>query len=575
MNRLSTLNLFILTGLALFYSACPPAARAQQALLWLPSGTAGTAEIITLLENNRDLRLTAALEDLPGELGNRIRNLETEGRLELALTPAGAPPLPLLYSPAHDSVKWEGKPSTSALPGTDRYFSGLRFGFMREAALRRPDKLTPGIAIPPGGLMEDYFPLAKALGARWLACGPLASTAAAVFMAEGVTAVPFVSVSTRSTAETNRFLVFDETAAGDPASVRALLAGELKSPLRQKILTVSEAIKHLTAAAATPAEIAALASPWNNDGPGPGDYTRWASAPAQRGALAALARTRADLILHLNACLGDYAAAKPAFDEYFSAEDGARLMALASANPDVASETEIELRSALGNAYRLMRKTPPSWIFSSLTDADSAARDTEQLQTNTTANGFEIKNTARQPELKGPAAGLSKTADPYKVWKLDRLKLEVLPDAVAFRFVPLEIDNPKKLDSGFSQVFLDLYIDINGRPRAGQSKFLAGRPLRPFPENAWEYALEITPYKAALYTATAAGPKAVALPAPRVQDGAITVNVPRGILKGNPLRWAYSALMLESADLKTFSIADHITADISNGYIHAVRPGGK
>jgi len=558
----------LLAGVAALFFLCPAVGRAQRALLWVPAGSVGTGEIITLLENNKDLRLTAAPEEIPAELGNRIKKLEDEGRLELALRPAGNPPLPLLYYPSLESVKWEGKPSTAAFTGNDRYFLGLRFGFLRDAALKKLIKIPPGLAMPPGGLVEDYFPLAKSLGVKWLACGPLASTAAAVFTVEGVTAVPFTSAAATAPAATDRFLVFDETAAADPAAVRAQLAAELKNPLSGKKLTVSDALKTALSTTAAPGDIAALASPWGTSK----DYTRWAATPVQRGALAALARTRADLMLHLNACLGDYSAAKPAFDEYFSAEDGGKLLALASPDQETASETEIEMRSSLGNAYRLMRATPPPWIFSSLAEAVPATQDAEQLQISVSTGNFEIQNVGRKPELEGLTAGLPATADPYKLWKLDRLKVEVLPETVVFRFYPLTIDNAKMLPSGFSHIALDLYIDINYRPRAGQAGLLPGRPLRPFPENAWEYALEITPYQATLYTATAKGPAVTAVVQPAVQDGAITATVQRGALKGNPLLWAYSALMLEPAGAKNFLIADYIAADIANGYIYAVRP---
>ena len=580
-------------ALTAFFLLCSAAgqARAQQALLWVPSGAAGAIEIIALLESDRELRLTAALPGLPAELEARAKKLEEEGRLEIALRPAGDPPLPLLYYPARESVRWEGKPSTASFSGTNTYFLGLRFGLVREAALRRLKKIPAGLVVPPGGLVDDYFPLAKALGVKWLACGPLASTAAAVFTADGLAAVPFAAAPASSSSAAGLFLVFDETAAQDPAALRALLAAELKDPARGKKLTVTEALRTAPSSASDPAEIASLASPWNAPSPGApspgdgtgggdlssrsGDYTRWAAAPAQRGALAALARTRADLMLHLNACLGDYAAAKPAFDEYFSAEEGGKLLALASADPETARETEIEMLNALGNAYRLMKKTPPAWLFSSLAEADSAAQSAEQLQISVTPGGFEIKNIERKPQLTADHSALPKTADPYKIWKLDRLKVEVLPDTVVFRFYPLEIENSRKLPSGFDSIALDLYIDVNQRPRAGTTRLLAGRPYRPFPENAWEYALEINPHKASLYLATAKGPAIAATVPPKAADGAITVSVPRSALKGNPLVWAYSALMLEPVDAKNFAIPDYIAADISNGYIYALRPGRK
>lgn len=546
------------------------AAHAQQALLWLPAQSSGEEGIIALLEENKDLRLTAAFSGIPKTLADRIVKLESDGRLELALRPAGDPPLPLLYYPSLEQVKWEGKPSTAALADNNPYFLGLRLGLARDAAFTELGKVPAGIAIAPGGVVADYFPLAKALGIRWLACGPFASTAAAVLEVNAIAVVPFVNFSTFPAApEERRFLVFDETSAADPAALRAELAAALKSLPGGKTLTVSQAVALSTPAAVTPAEIAAGAAPWS------GDYTRWACVPAQTGALAALAKTRADLMLHLNSCQGEYKTARRAFEAYFAAENSAKLLALASADPDAARETEIEMRSSLENSYRLMRKPPPPWIFSSLSAAAQAPESSGRPQVTLSAAGFEIINGTAKPALPAPPPDLPKDADPYRIWKLEKFSAEVLEDTVIFRFYPQEIENSRKLASGFDHITLDLYIDINHRARAGISSLLDGRPLRMFPENAWEYALEITPLKASLYAARANTPSVAATVTPETADGAITITLPRSALKGNPLLWSYAVLMLAPGDARSFSIADHITASIANGYIYAVRPGKK
>jgi len=120
MNRLHTALLALL-----FFPAALPA---QQALLWVPAGQDGTAEILGILEKGADLRLTAAFDGvLPKDLAARAARLESDGRLETALRPAGDPPLPLLYYPASSSVRWEARPSTSSF-SNEQYFLGLRLG---------------------------------------------------------------------------------------------------------------------------------------------------------------------------------------------------------------------------------------------------------------------------------------------------------------------------------------------------------------------------------------------------------------------------------------------------------------
>lgn len=566
-------------ALALFL---PALAAAQRALLWVPADAQGAEGVLAALEQDTGLRLTAAFPPLPRNLEERVRKLEKDGRLEFALRPAGDPPLPLLYYPSSALVNWSGKPSTATLP-TDQYFLALRLSLARDAAAKAFKKTPAGLVSPPGGLEADYFPLARALGLKWLAAGPLTAGAtgevllpgtgaAAIASADGVYAVPFMNFSTAPSYSSGlSFTLFDETSAADPAALRALLEAELKAASPQKKLTVSEALKLALSTEAAPAGIAAAVSPWS------GDYTPWASSPLQAGALAALAQTRADLMLHLNASQGNYLQASPAFEEYFSAEDGGKLRALASADAAAAGETEIELRNALGNAYRLMQRTPPPWAFSSLADAAAGPAQAEKLLVTALPGGFEIKNVSRPPQPPSSTPGLPAGADPNRIWKLAGIRVEQSsdPEGILFQFSPLELDNSLRKTSGFSHIRLDLYIDVNHRPRAGMSRPLEGRPLRFFPENAWEYALEVSPAGAVLYKVTPKGPvSAGGLPA-KAEDGRISVRVPAALLKGNPELWGYAALLLAPKDGGGFAITDHISEEIANGYIYAVRPGRK
>ncbi|MDO8804882.1 MAG: glucodextranase DOMON-like domain-containing protein [Elusimicrobiota bacterium] len=545
-------------------------AAAQQAMLWIPAQTPGAEEIVTILEENKNLHLTAAFTILPENLEKRLEKLKKDGRLELALRLVGDPPLPLLYYPALETVKWEGKPSASSLAENNRQFLVFRLSRASAAAKKDLKKVPVGLVIPQGGMLEDYFPLARSIGVKWLATGPLASTAAAVFEAGGISAVPFIAFSTAAQAGNGlHFTVFDETSGQNPSETRALLAAELSVATPGESLTVSEALKVVVSSAASPAEITRMSVPWS------GDYTPWASAQQQKAALAALAKTRSDLMLYLNACGGSYSAAEPAFDKYFAAEDGETILMLASENPDIKREAETGLKNAIANSYGVMDKTPPRWSIVSTGGEDEIPEKAGRIYIKSGPDGFEIKNISRVPELPVPAPHLPGTADPYKIWKLDRFKVEMLADSVVFRFYPLEVDNSSGLASGFGHIALDLYIDINRRPRAGRNRPLRGRPFRFVSDSAWEYALEINPVKAVLYAVTPGGTVIAGSFLPKVEEGAVTIRVPRSALKGNPRLWGYSALMLAPKDAKSFFVADYIAAGIFKGYIRAIRPGRK
>jgi len=76
--------------------------RAGTAPLWIPREQAPIDDVIARLEEDKDLKLTAALGELPAPLAEKIKDLESKGRLELAARPAGDPLIPLFYYAGHD-----------------------------------------------------------------------------------------------------------------------------------------------------------------------------------------------------------------------------------------------------------------------------------------------------------------------------------------------------------------------------------------------------------------------------------------------------------------------------------------
>ena len=231
----------------------------------------------------------------------------------------------------------------------------------RDAYARSFKRPPEGFVSAPGGTVAEYIPLARALGFKWLAAGPLVSTAPFSFIdAEGVSIVPFSFPRRRwnaapqpsncpavselntelcrcappSVAKLNSgvvdppcFFVFDETSDGARSRPRAALLAFLSAGNSSPFMTASEALKTAVSTAAQAAAAAQLTAPWS------GDHTQWAGSTLQSGALTAFARTRGDLMAHLNAKQGDYKAAQAAFIEYFSVESGPKLLKLSDQDP--------------------------------------------------------------------------------------------------------------------------------------------------------------------------------------------------------------------------------------------------
>jgi len=554
--------LLLTLSFLLFFSR---AANAQQALLWIPAEDSDKGEVLDLLETGKDLKLTAALGALPKLLEEKANKLSADGRLEPALRAQGDPILPLFYYPGERSVLWQDKSSTP-IASNDQYFLALRLMQAKDAYVKTFKIPPQGLVNSPGGFLADYLPLIKALGLRWAATGPAVSTAASVFECGGVYAVPFVKYSSQpAPGAAMAFTVFDETLPGEQAETRKGLLSSLSVKPAGGWLTVSQALKLAVSTSAAADELSTV-RPWS------GDYTPWAAAPAQTGALAALAETRSDLMLYLNEKQGDYKAARDAFEAYFAAEDTQRLARLASADPNLSREAETETQSSLSDIYRLMKRNPPGWLFSGLAGALDSEITQDQLSVTVDTAGFRAVNSSRKPELPARSPGLTKDSDPYKVWKLAALETVLGETDTVFKFYPLQIDNSQRSNAGFSYARFDLYIDINHRPGAGSTKLLEGADGRLFPDNAWDYALKVSPGAAALYLATDKGPKLLGQAAARLENGAITVRAPKTLFGGNPLSWGYAALLLAPEGGGKYFITDYIAADFSNGYFYALRP---
>ena len=466
--------------LLILFLLLPAQLRAGAAILWIPGEHAPLDDIIARLENDPNLKLSAALGEIPPPAAEKIKALMAAGRIELAARPAGDPIVPLFYYPREDTVRWQNKPSSAAF-SNDPFFLALRMSDARDAYARSFKRPPEGFVSAPGGTVAEYIPLARALGFKWLAAGPLVSTAPFSFIdAEGVSIVPFSlppaaggtvapqpsscpAVSELNTelcrcappsvAKLNSgvvdppcFFVFDETSDGPGAGSRAALLAFLSAGNSSPFMTVSEALKTAVSTAAQAAAAAQLTAPWS------GDYTQWAGSTLQSGALTAFARTRGDLMAHLNAKQGDYKAAQAAFIEYFSVESGPKLLKLSDPDPEAARETEIEIQNALGNVYRLMDKTPPGWLFSALADMKVKTENADKVTVIKSSDGFILSTPRPRRSLRVREAGVRYGQDPTRSGNWPKWPS---PDRRRYRFRFFLAGRPGALRTGLCRARFD------------------------------------------------------------------------------------------------------------------------
>jgi hypothetical protein len=106
--------------------------------------------------------------------------------------------------------------------------------------------------------------------------------------------------------------------------------------------------------------------------------------------------------------------------------------------------------------------------------------------------------------------------------------------------------------------FVDIYLDLNNQRGAGLSQLLPGDNAFMQPEDAWEYALRIDRYQAALYRAGRAEPVLVRT---FMVNRRYVIEIPRSVLRGNPLRWGYQVVTLSRQNHTAWTIEDFLSGD--------------
>ena len=261
-RSLTCLSLHLSASLFLYLFIAPSRLNAGTALLWIPRGHDSMESVVSRLETDQNLKLTAALDEIPAGLAERIKDLSSQKRLELAARPQDDPVIPLFYYPREESVSWANKSSDGSY-GNDPFFLSLRMSDAREAYVKNLGLPPEAFVSPPGGLVSAYIPLAKALGFKWLAAGvrPASSASFRVIDSDGVKLVLFSSAppsGAMSAPYAHEFIVFDETLDGRGEGAGPALLAFLSSASHFPLMTVSEALETAVSTSAPAAQAAGM-----------------------------------------------------------------------------------------------------------------------------------------------------------------------------------------------------------------------------------------------------------------------------------------------------------------------------
>lgn len=540
---------FVLAAICAAGLYCVPCA-AQQAvsILWVPAHNAPVLPVLSEVGKNPSFRLTVAIapENITEPVKLRLKALENDGQVETALRIFGDPPLPLLFSPQSDEVRWPGK-NDKTLWSTR--LDVLASRIFRECKLFESKFTTEPLGWVPaaGGITPETVSLTKAYSMKWVAAGTDADGVTPVAGDDDTSVVPFTLLTgTASFAalvggrETDTvFAVIDETLprAANAPDPRQTLLEIMRSSATWK--TVSQALQGGVYKASIDTETPNL--PWT------GDYALWAGTGRQQGAFRAIDDVLRNYGIYANSAGSNAAAARAIQGELDAMESSDSLLVLGSTVPETGVMLEEKFKARLKNIYRKMnRPIPPA-----LSQPFSAGNDT----------GAEPAGTPQSASMKSGPGWLA-IENPAKELKLPESLKNATPSAFAVGSVSVSwtdtaITFTLKSASGtvFPRQFLaDLYIDQNHRARSGMTELLDGRGgLKTAPEDAWEFALSVYNGDARFYQATP--DKALYRRSYPVAacDGGITFAVPRADLRGNPENWGYCVLVMA---------ADHSANDV-------------
>ncbi len=202
-------------------------------------------------------------------------------------------------------------------------------------------------------------------------------------------------------------------------------------------------------------------------------------------------------------------------------------------SPD--SDEAHSFQASLNNIYSLMDRKE--------SDAGSEYAQSFQNQVDTAAFHIDLESN----KLK-----ISNGVFPDAKARIESFSVELTKDNVIFSVA---------LDSNAvtEELAIDIYMDLNNIPGAGLARLLPDLEAFVKQQDAWEFAIRMQNSRAVLYSASRFTPNVVRTFS---LSGNYSVQIPRRILRGNPLRWGYQAVtLLNNESTGKWEISDFLCRD--------------
>jgi C-terminal binding-module, SLH-like, of glucodextranase len=540
------------------------------ALLWMPRAESSFENIINELERNPNLKITIALsEAIENQDFKKLKKFSTEGRIEIIMRLTNNPLIGLFYYPKNIAPLKENLGELQ-YSGNNPFFFAQRLTDARNTFIENLAAFPAGFANSPGDIFPDYVPLAKSIELRWLASGPLISTSTYdILNCEGINIVPFelFKSSEMFILKENalNFIVYDETLSLQTEETENdLLLDFLDLNTENQYLTVSEAINVAISTPISRTSLPLMTLPWTKD------YSLWTSDRHQRGLLTGLEKTREEILRFMGLNQNKTKRIRRLLNAFYEIESSGQLLQILENQEKKSNKIELNLQNKFAKIYREMGKSLPNWLFKSFKEL-SSENNIATVQISSGTNFINFKNSFI-PTVETTAKNETETIS-SATFRIAEMDIHWDDTEIEFYLKPELINDEEYEEINFENIEIDIYIDINNRLRAGRRRPLRGNKINILPQDAWEYSISINSEETTINYAAMSGIKKLSSVETIKENGGFKIILPRKTLRGNPLRWGYSAIIFSDKSTKEFT--DKLSSDKQKGYLSSIRPGRK
>ncbi|MBV9080588.1 MAG: hypothetical protein JO102_05655 [Elusimicrobia bacterium] len=514
-------------------------------LFYMPHPSGDAAGLATILEQNKDLKVTLLFPTgyFDGEprhtILSRFRVLQSSKQIEIGLTLDNEPALPLLADlkkAGGDVDKW-GFPfawpedvAAQVARATGRY-------------QKRWGQAPSGLCPPYGAASDAVIQVLRRFRLSWV-LGRAGDPWGVRFFGGTAYLVPeiFLPPDERMSGEAQARAAADAAFARPYTFVDGGLFPEAKL---EKEFFQALAKAHQADPAATFVTGEELANGLRDElkfpehaDPFSQDLSGWVASPLQKRAWQALSEARQVVETYKNSGRANLNRLDAAIEEMCVAESGGFLLSLAQ-EQEGTTLAERNFLATIANVYRLAGVAVPENLNTWFADR-SLHRTSARSAENDRPFFVEGAQSLTWNDPKGDDNGQGQftyPADRFPKGAFDLREVTVSWTETDVRF-SVGVADPSALQSASVQPLADIYIDLNRLPDAGSTSLLSRRGNGQVERDAaWEYAVSVCPGGAALYQALPSGERLTVSQPASVSGGQFSATFPRRILRGDPRRW--------------------------------------